>query len=754
MRHPSSCRAALAGLLGLVMTALGALAGVVIGPAGGAYAAPLAAADDPLVVRIDTISSVLPRSGRVEISGTVTNVSDSDFTRVNLHVFSSQTPLTDANALALSATLDPATDVGPRVTEPGTFDTVDTLAPGETADFSDSVPVRLLGIPDEPGVYWIGIHALGDGAEPRDSVADGRARTFIPLLPRGVESRQQTQETSILLPLRSRVWFDADGRIGGTERWARWLEDGGRLDALLDVADTAGPSAYTWLVDPAVLLALTRLAAGNPPRTITPDPSVPGQEPTQDPDDDEADQPGTLTPSAPVPQDDLSEADRALADAASAWMDRFLTNVAGRTVMTLPFGDLDVSAAVRNSPGRYPEALARGAQIMSQLSIPVQPALAPEDDLLSPEALAASPDNTVVLLGDNAFTAPPITQNSVVRTLERTVVVTSTGAEAGGPVPTRADDPVALRQRLLSEAALRLAAGNTAPVVMTLPKGWASEDASAFFSGLSEPWLDVVPVPDVAARSALEVPASSLAYSETDQESELDPASFVTATRATDASALLEQLLAAQTTIQIQVLDEVLASLSEQHRGRPGPATRATGRLATALRDDLGRVTIEAPPAVTLSSDSGPLGVTLVNGLDQPVQVQVRATSDGDMTLDDVATRTLGPNARTQVRLQARAGRPGIHDVRLSVTTADGTPTGSFDEVPIRAAQVSVLIWVVMGVGAVVLAIALGFRLPRQIRARRRERAAEQAAEQSTTERETDPGTGRGSVRPALQAEA
>ena len=46
--------------------------------------------EDPLVVHIDTITPVLPRSGDVEIAGTVTNVSDDTFTRINLHAFSSR----------------------------------------------------------------------------------------------------------------------------------------------------------------------------------------------------------------------------------------------------------------------------------------------------------------------------------------------------------------------------------------------------------------------------------------------------------------------------------------------------------------------------------------------------------------------------------------------------------------------------------------------------------------------------------------
>lgn len=738
MSRPSSFRAALAGLLTLTLGGSIALGATAAPAASARPAAPEAAqTGDPLVVHIDTISPVVPREGDVEIGGTVTNVSDDTFTRINLHAFSSQSPLTDATTLSASAAIDPTEYVGPRVTEPGTFYTVDVLEPGASAPFTDSVPVELLGIPDEPGVYWIGIHALGDGAEPRDEVADGRARTFIPLLPEGASTGEDGQEAAIILPLRGRVWFDKEGRVGGTERWARWLAEGGRLDATLDIADTAGTTPYSWLVDPAVLVAVVRLSIGNPPRNIEPDPTVPGQEPTPTETPSETDPTTPLTPSASVPEENLSEEEQALATASSEWLNRFLTAAAGRTVLSLPFGDLDVSAAVRHSPERFVEAVERGARVMSDLGIASQPTVAPENDVLSPDALSATPADTTVLLGDNAFASPPEAPSSVVRLLGHKVVITSTGAESGGPGPTPADDPLALRQRLLSEAALRLTAGDPAPLVVTVPSGWEPTGAASFFSGLGEPWLDVVGVTDVAGRSATGVPASSLAYTETDVASELDVANFGAATDATDTAALLEEVLTSETTIEDQVRGEVLVTLSQQHRGKPSVAASAANRVAEALRAELGRIRIEAPTSVTLSSDSGPVGATLVNGLDQPVRVRVEATTDGELTLTGGGgERELGPGTRSPVRFEAATTQPGLHNVRLAVTTVDGRPIGSFDELPIRAAGVSALIWIIMAGAALVLFGAIGYRLPRQIRARREEQAASEAGAGPDTEAE------------------
>lgn len=722
MPRPSSFRAALAGLLTLGVGALPAVA-VAAGVGPAAPAAPAEEAD-PLLVHIDTISPELPRSGDVEITGTVTNVSDDTFTRVNLHAFSSQTPILDAATLAVSATVAPTEFVGQRVTEPGTFATIDTLAPGQTEPFADSVPVELFETTGQEGVYWIGIHAIGDSSVPRDDIADGRARTFIPLQPSG----RRTQEASVILPVRNRVWFAEDGSVAGTARWATRLAEGGSLDGVLDMAESAGATPYSWLVDPAVLVALKRLAAGNPPRSLAPDPAVEGQEPTptQTPDDGTTPTPAdTLTPAQPETVDEPTAEEAALSAAAQLWLDRFTGLVGTGEVLALPFGDLDVSAAVRHDATRYDQAMARSAAVMAELGFAARLAVAPTSDLISPEALTRTPADAVVLLGDDAFAIPPASPSSVVRLLGHKVVVTSTGAEAGGPGPTAANDPLALRQRLLSEAALRLSSRNPAPLVVTLPTVWRGEDAASFFDGLEQSWLDVVPVATVADTWASGVPASSLAYTETDAEAELDGAAFGAAVRASTSATLLEQVLTRQSRIEATVADEVLVGLSEQHRPRPRLGVRSIERTDAALRGYLDQVGIETPPAVTLSSDSGPLGATLVNGLDQPVSVQVQVRTDGEMTVTGGdGLRTLGPRARSVVRFEASTTQGGVHNVTFAVTSADGVSLGSSAELPIRAARVSAIIWVVMALGALVLFGMIGYRLPGQIRQRRAELAA------------------------------
>ena len=131
------------------------------------------------------------------------------------------------------------------------------------------MPVSSLPISGEPGVYWIGVHALGSSPEGRDVVADGRARTFIPLVPPAI-ARKRTVPVSVVLPLRDRARRDADGSLNGPTRWVNLTKPEGRLSRLADFGASAGSAPVSWLVDASILDALSDFGDGNPPLSLGP----------------------------------------------------------------------------------------------------------------------------------------------------------------------------------------------------------------------------------------------------------------------------------------------------------------------------------------------------------------------------------------------------------------------------------------------------------------------------------------------------
>lgn len=696
--------------------------------------------DDPLRVHLTSISpDTLSDDDRpLTISGTVSNTSFETWTGINLYSFRSVAPIADATSLAASAAIEPDAYVGDRIVEAGTEARVEELAPGESADFSLTVPRDLLTI-NAPGVYWLGIHARGASETvPHDDFTDGRARTFIPFV---ADARRRPAkgdapdpvQAAIVLPLRERVWLAADGSVARPGRWRKSLIEGGRLEALLDAGDSAAGTPLTWLVDPAVLVAIARLGAGNPPRTLAPDPDalpVTG-EPTDPSSTAGATPEGATTQPdpagvdhepvpAPDPEQELTAWQQELATTATAWLERFTALTAGKTVLALPYGDLDAAAAAAHAPAFYEQAVARSSQVMTWLGIQSSPALAPRQGVLSPAALqAATPDSTV-LVADTSFAVPPDTQTSMVRLLDHDVVVTSSGAAAGGPGPGAPDDALALRQRLLSEAAVRGAAGSTAPVVMVLPHDWHPVDPAALFTGLDKRWLTPVTVAEVAQRPAASLSGNDLAYTEEDEALELPATNFEAAAELADRAALMGGVLTLPNLVPAQVADEILVMLSSGHRTSPDRALRSTRAAEAHIDEQLASITVEAPDAVTLSSENGNLGADVVNGLDQPVTVRVTAAaSDGDLQVQDPEDLQLDPGARKRIRPRITADRPGIHQVRLLVTDTQGQPLGASTSLQIRAAQVSGLIWLLLAGGALLLFGTIAVRLVRRIRSSR-----------------------------------
>ena len=228
-----------------------------------------AAEDTPLTVTIESLNpTAIPKKGPIRVSGTLTNRDDETWTSINLYAFQSAAPMTTPEELAAAAEVPPEDQVGERITDVGTYDSVDELAPGETVRYAFTVP-RSDIVATEPGVYWFGVHALGSNAAGGDSFADGRARTFLPLVP---PKTDKTVQTALVIPIRHHIAHSSDGSVADVQQWTRALRRGA-LSSLVDLGATAGSRPVTWLVDPAVIDVVRRLADGNPPRSLRP--SVP-----------------------------------------------------------------------------------------------------------------------------------------------------------------------------------------------------------------------------------------------------------------------------------------------------------------------------------------------------------------------------------------------------------------------------------------------------------------------------------------------
>ncbi len=731
---------ALAGLLpGLLPGAAAAASGS--GPSTTTSNRAPADPDQPLRIDLDTLSpAVVPQRGPVQVTGLVTNVSEETWTAVNLYVFSSARPLTTDDELADAVETDPGAAVGARVVDPGTFEVIGDLQPEESSGFTLRVPRSALDIPQgEPGVYWFGVHALGTTVDGRDQVADGRARTFLAQL----DQQSPQLPVSLVLPLRRPVVHTPDGSLARVEAWTRLLEPGGRLRAQLDFGSLGSDRALTWMVDPAVLDAVDQLARGNPPRSIAPTRPPPGtSEGGASPSDaasnrpasPNADEDGSGGPggdgsgggdasggsSGGSGSGAASPLERRAAELADEWGLRARPLLGQGEVLALPYADLDVAGALVHQPGAYARALSFSAGGLSRAGLASTPVFAPPDGRSDAETLDALKEDTTVLLSEQAVQDGGRSGAPVRDILGRDVVLIDEASAAGGPGPDRALSTVQVRQRLLAETALRSLAGDDSPLATVLPRRWVPDDPRGFFLGIEDaPWIRLATLGAATAGLAEQTDPALLVYPEQAALEQVGALNFAAVQSLTDTGALLETVLTRNAAVGAAVAQEALSGASYAARNRPVFWRRLTWRAEASISDQLGRVRVEAPPSVTLSSEEGKFAARVLNDLDEPVTVRIEARTDDLIEISAPESISLTPGERTSVLLTASTSRIGLHDVQLVVTAPSGVALGSRADLPIRSAQVSWIIWVVIAVGGAVLVGAIVVRLARRLRSGR-----------------------------------
>jgi hypothetical protein len=726
-------RRLLAGLLSASLAALGTAA---LSPDTAAARARIART--PLQVSIDTLSpSVIPTRGRVTLTGRITNRSGATWNDLNVYLLTSPEPLRGRAELAGAAASSAAAEVGGRRAGVGLFDKVGDLAPGESTSYRLSLSRADLGISGDPGVYWVGVHVLGAQDGGRDSVADGRARTFMPLLPPPgtADALRSRTRMALVLPFRQPVHRAGAARLRGIPGWNRLLAPDGRLDRLLSLSGNAR-RPLTWVVDPAVLDAARSVASGNPPLDTGPtdeEPSggssdSPGPSPSQgaSPGSSPSGSPsGTPSGSPSEASSDAGSAGQPSALRAGAWLGEFARQAATHTVATVPYGDLDV-AAVLGGPrdALYRRAAELSGATMAGLGVQNPLALVnPVNGYLSGQALRRVRAGTPVLLDGSVL---PSERSSVVARPGRAPVVLSIpGSGIAGPGPNRRYDALAVRQRLLSEAALHaLSADSDEPLVAELPPYWDPGPdwaAAGFFRGLETPWLQLVDLPDVLATAAASPGRTPTPVYPRALRSPRVPDANLLATRALSRTGgVFATVLSNNDTVDEVLAKSAMLGSSFGARAHPTRSRAETDGTTRYVRAQMSQVTIEGPQFVMMSGESGPIQVTLVNGLARTVTVGLSmATPGSDLRIAKQDPVTLGPGRRTSIRLEVRSDDIGVHSVTLRVTDANGDPLGSRAQLSVRTSHVSTIIWVIMGAGGALLFLAIAVRLLRRIRRRK-----------------------------------
>jgi hypothetical protein len=720
MLRPSSLPHALAGLIASLIAGLGAaltlgLAAPAAAATSGESFVPVASAtsadpEQPLVPKIWSITpDYVPDKGPVLIRGTVTNDSDRTWTAINVHGFMSSTPITTSAELDAASQTPLTADVGHRIAVPGTFDSIPSLAPGESATFVVRLPHPTLPV-SSPGVYWFGVHVLGDDGSggPREAV--GRDRTFLPYVPESSVPIGEHEDLAFVVPVRAGVVRGPDGTVVGPDDWGRSLQSG-PLHDLVSVGRAARGRPLTWLVDGAVPDVVRRLARGNPARTLTapkgPHPGGGDQSPSASASASAAGSTGASESAAAgsVP----SAATHRLARAWLVRMHALLTSDTGE-VLGLPYGDLAVESAAAYDQPLLRDDLRRGTHALTDWGLAPTSVVAPPTGRTTPDAVDALPRTTEVLLPEAGVSGSAATVN---RVDGRRLVLASTDAIDGGPGPVDPHSSLALRQRVLAEAALRVLRGRQ-PLVVELPPSVQHRIRPGFFSGLDVPWLRQTTYGGATAVPSARLSSDRLRAPVAGQP-ELGPGVYTSARRLLGFGSILQSVLTDNHTLRMRLFEDVTGNTSYVAAEQPFLARSRIRVTEEWVRRNLDAIAVSVPESVTLASTSGRFSAILSNDLDVPVTVEVRARSADGLRVTGGESVQLPPHSRTPVLLNASTHERGVQTVTLELTNAAGRPLGASESFPMRAEQVSRLIWVIIGAGVALLFAAILVRLTRRI---------------------------------------
>ncbi|PZF83703.1 DUF6049 family protein [Jiangella anatolica] len=578
----------------------------------------------------------------------------------------------------------------------------DLLEPGETGTFTVRLSTELLES-DPAGVYAVGVDILASPPDSGERVRVTTSRTVVPW----VESTDELPAVPVamLWPLAARPSLLPDGTVTD-EALPEQLAAGQPLSAVLE----AGADApVTWAVDPDLLDTAAILAEGY--QVASPDGPIDGTQ--------------------------------ANADAARTWRERFDQVTQDNDVWMLPYAVPDAGALTKHdrslaaelteqsltASGAAAEALPSATSGVAWLD-----GASVTDDVLT--TLADAGAETVVVPSGSVEPVDEDESGALGRIAvgDRTlrVVAADGGLSSAIADAVAADDPAVgaagLRQRWIAETAMvALAAADedTEPplLVAAPPLRWRPADSlpqSLVGTWTTTSWIE--PVDLAGQQGAGEAPEVVAMPS---GDGALLPEANVAATaRLSDDAAQYTTLLAEPDDVGATLGQATLRAASTGWRDDPDGGVAYAGGIADQLTGLLGRVSINAPESVTLSSRAGSFPLTVTNELPEAVDVrlQVRADNPDRLRISEVETQEMAAGEQKLVEVTAEAVANGRVPIEVQLTTADGRPIGPPVSTVVNATEYGTIGWVIVGGAGALFLAAIVRKTMRNRRPRRRRR--------------------------------
>ena len=668
-------------------------------PAGTVTAATLDTAPaQQVTVAITSLSPQVARPGKpVTVSGTVTNGTKTPVSGLAVQLWSSTTPLSSRSELASYAAGQLLADSPlPAITP-----LAGALGAGATRSWTLTATAASLGMTSF-GAYPLAAQVSASG------VPLNAEHTFLPFWPGSIKSAQLTQREKVawIWPLTAPPERVACPALLNNDLAASFPATG-RLGSLLAAGSSpAGTAAdLTWAIDPSLL---TSAAVMSKPYGVG----------------------GTAACTG-------AASERA-SPAAQYWLGRLRTVTAGQDFFVTPYADVDVAALTHAGLSTdLTQAYATGLRValdrlqlgVTQRAAGVSGQIAWPADGIADYAvlgnLAAHGVGTVILsssmmpppspaqLTPSAITTTPDGVNAGLRVAladsTLTQVLSAPAATAGQSrgAPAAAGT-VATVQRVLAETAVLASEQPSVPqsVVIAPPRQWNPVPglASALLTATdSAPWLS----PESLAGLLTARPAPGQVARQA------PPAQLIS--RVELRRRLLRRVKALESVIQMQASmlgkptasylpDAVAAIESSAWRGDPAQVRSLLARVSGYLDVQMRQVRIIDAGQVTLTGKSGPVPVSIINRLGEPVTVQlsVQAPASRITVLKPRSTVTIGPHQQRTVAVRVRSSVAGSTMLTLTLLAPDGQP------LPGTTAQLTVDATHFGTTALVIIAVAIG----------------------------------------------
>jgi hypothetical protein len=651
-----------------------------------------------LTVTIDDFSPATLTSGaRVEVSGKLTNDSDHIWIDLQAYLEMSTTPATTKGQLDDFALTGDAA-YGERVLDFGFFDEMGPLHPGESTTYGLSVPYRLLppSVSGTVGVYQIGVTVLGTSGGLRDTDADARAHTLVPLV---LDDSPPPQPTDVvtLVPLTAPVARQADGTFLD-ERLGAQVSEGGRLANLIAFTAAAPPGSLDIVLDPATLDAIQAMAEGYSVQSLA---------------EAKADE---------EPRDGIAAA------AAASWLATFDGVADQQDVELMPWANPDssalaeagmpgiVDAAVRASQ-RFADANGLGNTVVDWQNngATTRRGLTAARAALVSMHVASQATLTRLPPEDDGY--PPALVS--INTRQGPLYTAVSRSDLAGQPLVPSISALDLRQALLAEATVRAFSSTEVPTsVVALPFHWnpgspaSSLDLAAAYASPAVRPQSLDSVNEVTAQpyaGPVEVTTKAPGFTSSQ---------LAAMARLRSVGRVYTDLLTDGRLTAAPAFDEQSAtSGSSSWQWQPKRGEALTRRTARSLSEQVRQVTVTGPEFVAMSSGSGRFPLTVANGLDVSVTVTLNVVSANPaVRFDPLQPIVLDPGERRDIEIESKASGSGVTVVKARLATATDRAFGQPWDFDIRSTRIGLAIWILMGILGAALFSGAAIRIVQRFR--------------------------------------